>query len=1034
MTGQQNKSGLSDKVRATGCHPPSFYQCGFYNCVFSSHLREDLLVHNANVHPKEEEFPCVYCGQWNRTVAALFKHMDTHVERNDMKAMFSCSLIIDSSQVCIAQHRNLEAVFDTLKNTERERISLYGRFRYHCNSCSSDFQSLNDLKSHIKKSLLKVVACKYCKGHFLDTASWQRHMKATHTVEARRPWIHEKLLCSERKLNFVTYETLASKRKTFRLKLYHQQSMTTSRETGEELPGETDVFTSDSVKTSENKEKNVDIEDKEKALFENASCTENTERSSKDTEGNDLIQEIGHSEKADPHQDIRDKDTALVELLSRTEISNATALGINQNTENNNIEYKSRDVVQEIRCTEKADPSMPDMGQAIEDANVENKEIESGCGENVHLLNTKLNQKKYKDTEPNVSECLRNDLSKKSQRKKRESLGPACNNQQATNNEQSKKDQNIASESEPELHKAGDVEEKFSCEEASCPSFEPSNKYKCNFCSYICRGDLSIMKEHVHSSHKHFKCRLCGIVYAIKRFMINHLKYHHGKQNKKARKIIDFLPDLEKSFTFHSGSNGERIGTEVEPLKDNYTHTNQNKRLQDTAFQSQHYDGTAHLKNIERSSRKRQYTNDLEDQSSTKLVPCEKAHVQHDSSSEKVYERAVFTNKIKKSEIKSVSSSASINPMPTELVQILLDKSEDHSKDFRGPVEAFASPECTHHVTTLAETATGAHIDVPVPKEIDKWPGSSNLTASITGNARCEDEGLVRSHHPRLQKKTSTLTLHPDTCASPYYDEGNPQVDVSSSDFDTDSNDDDDDFNVDFYSETNSDTSLSTSIDPADDEDDFSVDFYSETNSDTSLSTSIDPADDEDDFSVDFYSETDSNTSLSKSDSDPPLTQNHTNRAPRLRTSEENVFLTSLAGAESPSSLRYCCHLCPSVLHNEFFFRLHLGMHGGFSCTSVVSSTSGILLCTICGYIASSSNDHAQHMFEHPMERPFACSECDVDAHRKRDILTHIKNSHNGHPDVRLIDRKKERAKKSRPKIVELHPSLYVEDILSKQP
>ncbi|GFO35281.1 Re1-silencing transcription factor [Plakobranchus ocellatus] len=123
----------------------------------------------------------------------------------------------------------------------------------------------------------------------------------------------------------------------------------------------------------------------------------------------------------------------------------------------------------------------------------------------------------------------------------------------------------------------------------------------------------------------------------------------------------------------------------------------------------------------------------------------------------------------------------------------------------------------------------------------------------------------------------------------------------------------------------------------------------------------------------------------------------------RLQTSKENVFSTSLAGTESPSSLRYCCHLCPSVLHNEFFFRLHLGTHEGFTCTSVISSASDVLLCTICGYIASDRNDYVQHIFRHPMERPFACSQCDVDAHRKRDLLTHIRTSHKEHPDQQSL-------------------------------
>ena len=203
----------------------SFYQCGFFDCVFSSHLPVDLLIHNENTHPMENEIPCVYCGKLHKTASGLLDHLNSHVGQN---VIHSCSLIYNSKAEFIVDHRKRDKIFHLLKTvSERKKVDFQWEengIQYRCNSCCSDFSSLDHLRLHLNKSVLKVVACKYCRGQFLDTESWHEHMSRDHQCEVKRYNINEKLLCMDRKLNAVTYKTLFSQRKAFRTRLYQQKS------------------------------------------------------------------------------------------------------------------------------------------------------------------------------------------------------------------------------------------------------------------------------------------------------------------------------------------------------------------------------------------------------------------------------------------------------------------------------------------------------------------------------------------------------------------------------------------------------------------------------------------------------------------------------------------------------------------------------------------------------------------------------------------------------------------------------------------
>ena len=224
-------TGKSSQECSDGGHGhlfSAFYQCGFYDCVFSSHLPVELLFHNETVHPNMDgRIPCVYCGKMNETTRCLLEHMDSHVGRSGLKVMYKCSLIYNSKAVCVVEHRNMKKVFDLLKIAKTKKALSQEQdnvIQYRCNLCHLDFQSLEDLRMHLNKSLLKVVACKFCRGHFLDSGSFHEHMTRDHPHEVKQYRINEMLLCMCRKENASSYDALLSQRKEFRSNLYQQQN------------------------------------------------------------------------------------------------------------------------------------------------------------------------------------------------------------------------------------------------------------------------------------------------------------------------------------------------------------------------------------------------------------------------------------------------------------------------------------------------------------------------------------------------------------------------------------------------------------------------------------------------------------------------------------------------------------------------------------------------------------------------------------------------------------------------------------------
>ncbi|GFN84147.1 Re1-silencing transcription factor [Plakobranchus ocellatus] len=1253
MTGQHIKSGLSDEAVTTRYHPPSFYQCGFYNCVFSSHLPVDLLLHSTNAHPMEENFPCVYCGKLTRTVSGLLEHMDTHVGHDGLKTMHSYSLINDSRQVCIAEHRNLKKVIDTLKTAERKRIFPQGQgttVRYRCNLCSSDFSSLEEVKGHVNKSLLKVVACKYCRGHFLDSVSWQEHMTKGHSSEAKQYRINEKLLCGERKSNSLIYEILSSKRKTFRLSLYQQ---TTCQEIVKDngFPVNTDVSAPEDKETVQSEKisctedidaslsnleqhKDNDIEDKEAVHIEKISCSENADASpsslpqdrDNDTEEKEtvLIETISCTENIDVSlsslvqdkgEDTEDKETVLIEVINCTENTDSSLLGLDKDILKE-AEDKKPVLIGKISHREGNDSTAPEPIQGQYKDTEETDLFEKiSCTEKTSVESDSFIQDSYqaKDTEPTF-EGLPNDSSPDSKLERNAvqcliSLNPegsmsTCNNQSKA----------------AELHKVRDVEGEFSWDEASmpvyfkctvcplskfssyflavkhkkthveikagirrvpnCPSFEPSKTYKCNFCAYICAGDLSIMKVHLHRFHKHFRCELCGDVYAKKLFIENHLKYHHRGQKGHTGNIIVFLPKPENVFHLQPDQNNG-MSDEVETPLYNES-TCRNRMEQDRALDSlKECTEPERLNNVERLSRKRQcetdvlsqyhikrqlsdngqfcagcslgsercssafYSKDVHDsvqdkqlcsdpvtetivsyrhdesrESSCSVSGCAELPVKRSDSVCDTNENTTFrfdhdtlstvrtqsdvvedeinsseckflTNKVKETRIRLISSSYSVSPKEIKVAEHIIqhlhqDKSVNCTMEMKDSSGAPPSSESIHRDKGYLEAATnhnaqtqdgsessvcfsasqsmpktGSNLKDKKNNSLQRSSGTTKIKCAIDFpfqcnecrvSLKCIDDVVdhIKWLHPVNQEnilvydRRSKLAfnkegslfggsngeiLHKHFCKACNFRSHN-RSDVEKHVKSQHPSKEREKCILSLHTET--------ADSPADAEDDVGLDVFrgsekdlTDNEGDVLADVSIDSVNNVVD-DVDICNETDGDPQTSAVPKTCLTDQTQSDQSSTL--AREDVILPAPASAKLPSP-RYRCHLCPEVLHNEFFFKLHLGTHGGFSCTSVLSSTSGILRCTICGYIAGSSNDFAQHMFAHPIERRFACSRCDVDSHTKGGLLTHIKKCHNGDLVVRLIDRKKERdAVEIRPKIVDLDPSLYVADIFDMPP
>ncbi|XP_005109936.1 uncharacterized protein LOC101855529 isoform X2 [Aplysia californica] len=143
---------------------------------------------------------------------------------------------------------------------------------------------------------------------------------------------------------------------------------------------------------------------------------------------------------------------------------------------------------------------------------------------------------------------------------------------------------------------------------------------------------------------------------------------------------------------------------------------------------------------------------------------------------------------------------------------------------------------------------------------------------------------------------------------------------------------------------------------------------------------------------------------------------------------------TTHVPAHSPPT-RYSCHLCDAILSTEFFFRLHLAKHGGFSKLSVLTSTDGLLLCSKCGYIAVSMNDLAQHTASHMDERRYFCSLCGADAHQKAGVTCHIKKMHREEDNAMVKDRKKQKESVDlKPKLVCFDPMVCIVDPFKQTP
>ncbi|CAL1546395.1 unnamed protein product [Lymnaea stagnalis] len=154
------------------------------------------------------------------------------------------------------------------------------------------------------------------------------------------------------------------------------------------------------------------------------------------------------------------------------------------------------------------------------------------------------------------------------------------------------------------------------------------------------------------------------------------------------------------------------------------------------------------------------------------------------------------------------------------------------------------------------------------------------------------------------------------------------------------------------------------------------------------------------------------------------IRESHTN------STTDNLSTTSkVVKGTSPSSLVYNCNKCGDQLGSEFLFRFHLAQHGGFKHTNVLTTT-GLLVCPICGYFASSHHDLGQHTGTHLNERRYKCSLCDFDGHNKPSINYHLSTAHCGVEGIEIIDRNKRSKMHLQPTLVNMQPQVQLKNAL----
>ncbi|RUS90968.1 hypothetical protein EGW08_001272 [Elysia chlorotica] len=862
----------------------SFYQCGFFDCVFSSHLPVDLLIHNENDHPLESEIPCVYCGKIHKTVSGLLEHLDSHVGQNGLKVMHSCSLVCDSKAVCVVDHRNRKKIFDLLKTVaEKKKVTLQGQvdvIQYRCNSCCSDFLSLEDLRLHLNKSMLKVVACKYCRGQFLDTESWHEHMSKDHQCEVRQYRINEKLLCKDRKQNASTYQTLLSQRKAFRTRLHQPQS------------------------------EKCDTKQSGNHFAENKDCTNHF---------------------------AENKDTVMT--IEREELS----------------------VPIYFKC--------------------------SMCP--LEKFSSYFLAKKHKTTHSDNGATIR----------------------------------------------------RF-----SNSHFDPSKQYKCNYCAYVCTGTKSHMLRHLRSDHKFFVCGHCGNDYANIRFLRNHLKYGHPGEDVN---IVERYPRLRNAFNILAviKFDAEIIGEKTERGELNKKQVCSRKRHCETEMTDQFsvkrklygYDnvGAASDFHDDEVTLTPESEMDVRVDKQCDHISSNNSDADSDFASDVPNDLQEVQNRVrivKITRVRSLCSPGSNKPLEIRVAPYIFKLFGDAGDQIYGESSKISTPKCHMTANKLVENfsselkgqrlkVSATHGGRPtVEKQISKEDSPPDDKAMKTSDFPFQCNNCKVCMKSIQYVLDHSRWLHPSDQNNILVYDRRSHVTFTKDGLVKGSR-----MDADLPKQRHLCKICSFCSTSRIDVCDHAKTKHSDKDGDKCVLTlhglETSPSKSEGDFESKASS---SGIPLPSVVVSEELQRKEKNGLDLVKRRLEDLTPQKPA---PPTSLKFRCHLCPEKLCNEFYFKLHLARHEGFTCTSVLSSLKGLLLCSVCGYIAGSNNDLAQHTDKHLTERRYACSLCDTDGHKKTSVQIHIRKYHNGAQGAQVIDREARGFVEVRPKIVDIDPSLKVMDI-----
>ncbi|GFR91725.1 RE1-silencing transcription factor [Elysia marginata] len=947
---EESANGDNHKVKSFDIKEKStvdcktFYQCGFFDCVFSSHLPVDLLIHNENAHPMKTDIPCVYCGKMNKTASGLLEHLDSHVGQNGLKAMHTCSLMHSSKASFIVENRNIKKIFNILRKAADRKKEVGSDqdncLQYRCNLCCSDFPTLEDLRIHLNRSLLKVVACKYCRGHFLDSESWHRHMLKDHPNEVKQYRINEKLLCKDRKLNSSTYEKLFTQRKEFRSTLHKQQTLVSS-----------------SLKAS-------GVEESQNTFIKNEEHT--------------------NSEKI---------------VFEKSAETNARESFVTPELQN------------ELNCRMK----------------VEN-------------LNSHLSAPESQEEDFSLPGELSVPIYFKC------SMCPS---------------EKFSSYFTAKRHKEIHSGTKASIRRFSSLNFDISKKYKCTYCSYTCAGDKNVMLKHIRSSHKYFVCGYCGDDYTVIRYLKNHQKFQHRGQEIK---FEERYPRLRTAFRLHVENNCD-IKSEVKEDNDHSTSQNACSRKRHHEAEEKDQPGCKqkffdpagtlysavdnasacgilkgpHLaKQIEFTQVEREEQQDKEDP--LNIGPREHVKIPPETEMKQV--------SVKETKIRCLSSVSFKKPKEILIALELLpmyEKYASHTVSDNGT--ANTSPEISSK--SKAWTSKPTKVNEQEGKATQPHAHLIPATCSDTDSTRMSNEFEKSANVKKTQDTSNGMSISdfPFQCYT-------CKVCMKSIEYVLDhirwlhSSDQNGALVFDRRSQ------VAFTKDGLVKERQLTLEFQEQNHLCTACSFRgfsrndvvahvklAHPSKDSERCVISMRSTSDDKSELVLLPGfcDNPLPTSarslpvNQHQQTQEATSTNGLFskdsLISKQASSNSNSLRYSCHLCPEVLRNEFYFKLHLARHEGFTCTSVLSSIPGLLLCSVCGYIAKSNNDLAHHTGKHLTQRRYACSHCDADDHKKTSIQKHITKCHNGIEDVYVIDREARSSEGVRPKIVDIDPSLKVEDI-----